>query len=130
VSDELARRDADALLRFLALRGVIAGTGEAPPAFVGIAAPLEATEIVKAPAGGIVVYKKELGESVAAGEVIAEIVDPLGDGEGARTPVVASTGGRLFTRPRHRLAWPGAQLAKIQGQTPLPGRIPGKLMYD
>jgi uncharacterized protein len=130
VSDDLARRDADALLRFLAHRGVIAGSGDAPPEFDGIAAPLEATEIVKAPAGGIVVYRKALGDWVKAGEAIADIVDPLGDGEAARTPVLASTDGRLFARARRNLAWPGAPLAKVQGREPLPGRVPGKLMYD
>ncbi|HUE46142.1 MAG TPA: succinylglutamate desuccinylase/aspartoacylase family protein [Aestuariivirgaceae bacterium] len=130
VSDELARRDAEAVMRFLAQRGVIAGSGETPPAFTGIAAPLEATEIVKAPVGGILVYKKELGEQVAAGETIAEIVDPLADGAGARTAVVATADGRLFARARQRLAWPGATLGKVQGLTPLPGRVPGKLMYD
>jgi uncharacterized protein len=130
VSDELARRDADALLRFLAHRGVIAGAGDAAPDFTGIAAALEATEIVKAPVGGIVVYKKELGDMVEVGDVIAEIVDPQGDGAAARTPVPAATEGRLFTRARQRLAWPGAPLGKVQGRTPLPGRVPGKLMYD
>ncbi len=130
VSDELAARDAEALLRFLVHRGVIAGAGETPPAFTGIAAELAATEIVRAPVGGIIVYKKELGEAVAAGETVAEIVDPLADGAGARTPVPASTDGRLFTRARHRLARPGAPIAKVQGRKALPGRVPGKLMYD
>jgi hypothetical protein len=36
----------------------------------------------------------------------------------------------LFTRARHKLAWPGAPLAKVQGQTPLPGRTKGKLLHD
>ncbi|MFW6077709.1 MAG: hypothetical protein ACOC71_08140, partial [Hyphomicrobiales bacterium] len=130
VSDELARRDAEALLRFLAHRGVVAGAVDAPPAFTGIAAALEATEIVKAPAGGIVVYKKELGDTVEVGDVIAEIVDPQGDGTAARTPVPATTEGRLFTRASQRLAWPGAVLGKVQGSVALPGRVPGKLMYD
>lgn len=130
VSDDLARRDADALLRFLAHRGVLRGKGVVPPEFTGIAAPLEATEIVKAPAGGIVVYAKALGDWVSAGEAIAEIVDPLGDGKLARTPVKASTDGRVFARARQKLAWPGAPLAKVQGLSPLPGRVPGRLMYD
>jgi hypothetical protein len=130
VSDELARQDAEALLRFLVHRGVLAGSGEEAPAFTGIAAALEATEILKAPAGGIVVYKKELGDRVEAGDVIAEIVDPLREGAGARTLLKATTAGRLFARARQRLAWPGLQLGKIQGLTPLPDRVPGKLMYD
>ncbi len=130
VSDELARRDADALMRFLARRGIVAGAPVSPPAFSGIVAPFEATEIVKAPAGGIVVFKKELGDRVVAGDVLAEIVDPVGDGAAARTAVRASTDGRVFARSRHRLAWPGAALAKVQGSVPLAGRVPGRLMYD
>jgi uncharacterized protein len=130
VSDELAALDADALLRFLVHRGVVAGPVEAPPAFAGIAAELEATDIVRAPVGGIIVYRKELGEMVTAGETVAEIVDPLAEGAGARTPVPASTDGRLFTRARQRLAWPGATIAKVQGLKPLPWRVPGRLMYD
>lgn len=129
VADELARADAEALYRFLAHRGVIAGKPDAFPAFTGIAAPLEATEIVKSPTAGIIVYRKRLGEPVVAGEVVAEIVDPLAGGN-ARVAVKATTTGRLFTRARERLAWPGKAIGKIQGRDRLPSRVPGRLLYD
>lgn len=130
VTDELASRDADAIFRFLVHRGLLAGeAGEIPP-FKGIAAPFEATEIIRAPAAGIVVYKQELGAKVSAGDPIAEIVDPLGQDRGRRVPVLASTDGRFFTRSRVRLAWPGAAIGKIQADKPLADRKTGRLLYD
>jgi predicted deacylase len=129
VADELARADAEAIYKFLAHRSVIAGEPGAIPPFTGIAAPLEATEIVKSPAAGIIVYRKALGEIVAAGEVVADVVDPLAGGNQC-VPVKATTTGRLFVRAGERLAWPGKAIGKIQGREPLPGRIPGRLLYD
>ena len=76
---------------------MIAGKPDAIPPFTGIAAPLQATEIVKSPAAGIIVYRKVLGEIVAAGEVMADVVDPLAEGN-RRVPVKATTTGRLFVR--------------------------------
>lgn len=130
VSDELAARDAEAICRFLRHRGLIEGDPVEVPDFRGIAAPFEATEIVRAPAAGIVVYKQDLGALVAAGDTIAEIVDPLCRDPGRRAPVAASTAGRFFTRSRVRLAWPGAAIGKIQAERPLEGRQPGRLLYD
>lgn len=129
VADELARADAGAIYKFLAHRGVLAGKPDAIPPFTGIAAPLEATEIVKSPAAGIIVYRKALGEMVAAGEVVADVVDPLAAGN-QRVPVKATTAGRLFVRASERLAWPGKAIGKIQGREPLPGRASGRLLYD
>jgi len=130
VSDELAGRDADALFRFLVHRGLVAGEAGDIPDFTGIAAPFEATEIVRAPAAGILVYKRELGAMVEEGDTIAEIVDPLGQDASRRIPILASTSGRFFTRSRVRLAWPGAAVGKIQAREPLAGRNPGRLLYD
>ncbi len=126
VSDELAGRDAAALFDFLVLRGVIAGEASAP-VFSGVAAPLEATAHVFAPAGGIIVYRCAPGMQVQAGEVIAEILDPFsGHRVEARSPVA----GRLFTRNISRLAHAGDAIAKVQGDTPLAGRRKGALMLD
>jgi hypothetical protein len=129
VSDELAGRDAAAIARFLAHRGIQGGDTEQTPVFDGIAAPFEATEIVKAPAAGIVVYKQELGALVKSGDVIAEIVDPLSQ-DRRRVSVTAGAPGRFFTRSRVRLAWPGAAIGKIQSHQALADRLPGKLLYD
>ncbi len=126
VDDVLAADDARALFDFLVLRGVIEGEAEAPE-FSGIAAPFEATEPVRAPAGGICVFLKERGVHVKAGEVIAEIADPVAD---TRTPVCTRVAGRLFTRCLHRLVHAGDIIAKVQGTEPLPDRRKGQLMTD
>jgi len=128
--DELAARDADALVRFLVKRGVISGDVGEVPAFTGIAGDFSATQVISAPAAGIIVFKAALGDMVAPGDVIAEIVDPLNDGAAGRVPVAAETAGRFFASSSARLAWPGRPIGKIHGDTPLAGRTPGKLLYD
>ncbi|HHN73184.1 MAG TPA: succinylglutamate desuccinylase, partial [Thermopetrobacter sp.] len=115
VDDARAARDATALITFLARRGLLhaeAAEREAVPAFTGIAAPFAATEPVRTPVGGIVVFTRQLGATVAAGETIAEIVDP---GRGARHVVAPRTSGRLFTRVGHRWVQAGDVIAKVQG---------------
>ncbi len=126
VDDALAARDARALFDFLILRGIVEGEAQAPE-FSGIAAPFEATEPVRTPAGGICVFLKDRGAQVEAGEVIAEIADPVAD---VRMPVRTRATGRLFTRCLHRLVHAGDVIAKVQGTAPLPGRRKGQLMTD
>jgi hypothetical protein len=125
-SDALAARDAEALCDFLVCRGVIAGN-VAPPPFSGLAAPFAATEPVRAPAGGVLVFRREKGEKVPAGAAIADILDPA---TGQRTPVITRAGGRLFARASHRWVLAGDVIAKVQGRTPLPDRRPGTMMTD
>ncbi|MFO1089459.1 MAG: succinylglutamate desuccinylase/aspartoacylase family protein [Hyphomicrobiales bacterium] len=128
-SDALADRDADALIAFLARRGLLAGPRPDAPAFDGVAGPYTATDIVKAPAAGIIVFRRAVGDWIEAGDVIAEIVDPYSLGTDCRTPVKASANGRLYARTSERLAWPGRQIAKVHGDTPLAHRT-GTLLYD
>ncbi|MEM1198282.1 MAG: succinylglutamate desuccinylase/aspartoacylase family protein [Pseudomonadota bacterium] len=130
VSDDLASQDAEGLFRFLQRRGCISGDPGPQPAFKGAAAPFEQTVFVWATAPGIVAYKKPLGTMVEAGDLVAEIVDVSALGaEGARTPVLAETSGRFFTRSLEKLARPGQDIGKIFGTTPVEGRT-GTLLSD
>lgn len=122
VSDDLAARDAAALFRFLQRRGFVAGDPGPVPELAHPATPLTGCDVVRAPVPGIVVYRRDLGASVAAGEVIAEIVDQTADPTAARTPVHSRVDGRLFTRAKGRWAWPGKVIAKVAGAEPLPER--------
>ncbi len=122
VSDRLAERDAAALVRFLQRRGFVAGDPGPAPALVHPASPLTGCDVVRAPVAGIVIYRRELGDIVAAGEVLAEIVDQTADPTAARTPVRSRVDGRLFTRVKDRWAWPGKAIAKVAGAEPLPDR--------
>jgi uncharacterized protein len=113
VSHTLAGRDADALLAFLRQLGHV--DGAAPAAVPACqATPLEGVEPVTAPVPGIVVFAKAPGDWVEAGDLVAEIIDPLTD---ARTALHARVSGRCFARTARRYATRGMRLAKIAGAT-------------
>lgn len=111
VSHELAAHDADALLAYLRHLGHVDGLAPpAPPACEPT--PLEGVEPITAPSSGIVVFAKAPGDWVEAGDLVAELIDPLTD---ARTPLHARTSGRCFARSARRFATRGMRLAKIAG---------------
>jgi len=131
VDDEQAATDAAALLRFLQRRGIIAGDPGSVPRPCCEPTPLDGVDVLTAPAAGLLVYHKKLGDSVAISEVVAELVDPLGNPPGmARTPICSATHGRLFARITERLVRPGQKFCKVAGQVALRHREAGKLLED
>lgn len=129
VADTLATQDAEALFSFLQGRGVIAGDPGPPPTVESVAAPFEQTAYAIPDTPGIIAYKREVGDMVEAGDVIAEIVD-VRKIDGARTPVHAPTSGRMFARSLTKLARPGMSIATIFGTEPIRGRETGNLLGD
>jgi predicted deacylase len=124
VAHPLAAADADALIAFLTHRGLVdAPLPELPP-LLEPATPLDATDVLKAPVSGVVVYVRELGERVRAGDVLFEIVDPIG---GRAHPVATLTDGLFFARESQRYARAGRALAKVAGRVPV---RTGKLSSD
>ena len=131
VNDEYAAADAAALLRFLQRRGVITGEPGPLPEPRCEPTPLDGVDVLTAPAAGLLVYRKQLGDRVAAGEVVAELVDPLGDPRGeARTPMRSAASGLLLARMTERLVRPGQKFSKVAGGQPLSHRQAGKLLED
>ncbi len=131
VSDEVARVDAENLLKFLTRRGVLAGDPGVLPHPLGDATPLDGVDIVRAPVQGVVSYTRALGEQVAAGDVVAVMVDPgAEDPKSARSEVRTVATGLLFTRRSTRFARAGDVLVKVAGATPLAERIGGPLLSD
>ncbi len=129
VSDAMAAADAEGLMAFLVHRGVVAGTA-ALPAPRCDATPLDAVDVLKSPGAGILAWARPVGAEIAAGEVVAELVDPLAeDPRAGRTPIVSQTTGVLFARPLLKLARPGQSIGKIAGTAPLATRT-GKLSSD
>jgi predicted deacylase len=122
VSDDLAEADAAALLDALVLRGAVTGPRPVVPAAACRATPLAGSEPVVAPHAGIVVFRRQPGDVVSPGDVIADLVDPV---DGARTPLASRTAGVLYARASARFAHPGRRLAKIAGAEP---RRSGKLL--
>lgn len=123
VSDALAEEDARNLFRFLQRRGAVAGDPGPLPPLEAEATPLAGVDMVAAPRAGILTYRAPLGARVTAGEVIAEITDPLAaDPALSRTPVAPVTTGLLWSRAVTRFVRRGDILAKVAGTEPLPGK--------
>ncbi len=127
VSPETARRDADGLYRFLVGRGVVRDDGiSAPAGWSGPAVPQENVEVVRAPAGGALLYHVAPGDRVAAGDPLVDILVDPGMPGGAVT-VRAPQAGTVLTRRAHRLTRLGDDLLKILGSAPSAGARPGAL---
>ncbi len=107
-----AERDARALLAFLAHEGVIEQPRAALPAPLCAPTPLEGVEPIVAPHAGVLVFVKALGEQVAAGDAIADLIDPV---SGRTTRLCSSVAGVFFARTAHRHLLRGMNVAKIAG---------------
>jgi predicted deacylase len=131
VSDELAGADAAALFRVLQRRRLVAGDPGPQPAPLAEATRLDALDTLKAPTAGVLSYKVALGDAVAEGEVVVELIDPAADdpAEG-RAQIVSRTDGIVLARRLHKYVLPGMTLAKVVGSRPLPHRAGGHLMED
>ncbi len=116
VNHEFAKQDADAIIAYLQHEGHISiGEGRkvvAPPA-ICVATPLEGVEPLVAVHAGIVVFIKELGSLVEAGEVVADLIDPI---TSQVTQIRASVSGVLFARVARRYVQAGARIAKVAGK--------------
>lgn len=112
VSHALAEHDAQQLMHWLQSIGVIEGEPAVMPDSLYFATPLAGCDSVKAAVSGVLVYKKQLGELVAAGDVLAEIVSPH---DQTITPVTAKVSGKFFAREKARFAIPGMDIGKVAG---------------
>lgn len=112
VNYDYARKDADALLRYLAHQGVLDIPLGDMPAYACAPTPLDAVEPLTAPHAGVLVLRKALGDRVEAGEPIADIVNPV---SGQVTPVAASRPGLLFACTAHRHLLRGMHVCKVAG---------------
>ncbi|MCZ8176451.1 MAG: M14 family metallopeptidase [Burkholderiaceae bacterium] len=109
-----AAQDADAIVEFLRRRGIVAGRPAPLPPALCEPTPLAGSEPVTAPAAGVVVFHRAPGDLVAAGDVVADLVD-IDSGE--RHALTARSAGVLYARCATRWALPGKRLAKIAGTT-------------
>lgn len=113
VSHDLARQDCQALLDFLTLRGVIDGPVPPLPALPRPATPLAAVEPLVAATGGLLVFHASPGDDLEAGQLVAEIIDPLTD---QVTPVRNAQPGLLYARSARRMATTGMVVAHVAGR--------------
>ncbi|MFZ6730918.1 succinylglutamate desuccinylase/aspartoacylase family protein [Undibacterium sp. Ji42W] len=112
VSHELAQADALAIINFLRHAGYLRGKPQPLPQALCQPTPLEGVEPLRAPHAGILVFTREVGDQVEAGERVADIIDPV---SAQVTPVLATVSGILFARVSRRYATYGMRIAKIAG---------------
>lgn len=124
VDPERAADQAMALLRMLAGRGFVDGPGEQPPLSCSATAATAMAQL-RSPVTGLVAYHRRLGDWVRKGDLVATVIDPLGE----ETELLAETDGRLFARHSQPYAWPGRVIGKIAGEIPLDSRT-GNLLSD
>lgn len=117
VSHTLAQQDALNLYHWLESIGVVCSKGSAlernEPAQAKYApSPLAGCESLIAPCSGVLVFMRDLGEQVNAGDLVAEIIDPLDAGV---TELRARVSGKFFARENRRFAVQGMDIGKIAG---------------
>ncbi|MGY4532610.1 putative deacylase [Pseudomonas sp. TE3786] len=112
VSHEQAAADCQAILNYLSHFGVIAGEPPALPELRQPATPLAGVEPVTTAVGGLLVFSATPGQIMAAGDLIAEVIDPISD---SVTPIYCSTAGLLYARSMRRMATAGMAIAHVAG---------------
>jgi uncharacterized protein len=128
--DDIGYEDADGLWEFFADRGLI--DCPVPPALSAPPpTPFEATEVLRADRPGLLAYRVGLGDRVARGDIVADIIAMDGpEAFLARTPLRAGTDGFILSRASAKFVVAGSSVAKIVGTEILPTRAGGYLLED
>jgi hypothetical protein len=115
VRHDLALADAAAIQTYLVHLGVLAGDAPALPPLACHPTPLAGTQVLVAPHAGVLTYLRQPGDAIRAGEVVAEVIDPI---TGQSTALTAQVGGVLYARHIVRWATTGLEVGKVSGDTP------------
>ncbi|BEV72714.1 MULTISPECIES: succinylglutamate desuccinylase/aspartoacylase family protein [unclassified Paludibacterium] len=113
VQHALAEQDAEGILNFLRLRGVIDDVVPPLPELPFPATPLAGSEDLYAPQAGVIVYHAPVGRPVKSGDLIAEIFDPISD---RCSEVRAQRPGMLYATSHRTYATAGMEIAKVASQ--------------
>ncbi len=116
VTTEQATHDAQAIFSFLQSESVVAGSPAKPPPALCQATPLAGTASVLAPHSGVIAFACQAGDVVRAGQLLAEVVDPL---SGQSSAVKSSIDGVMYARHNLRWATTGFELCRIAGSEPI-----------
>lgn len=116
VQHELAQADAEGLIAFLAQQGFISGVQALPPAQPCRARPLAGCIPLVMPHAGLLAWRVALGRTVAQGEHLADLIDPV---SGACTIIRAPVAGLFFARELQRWAQAGQSVGKVAGEQAL-----------
>ncbi|AZE93441.1 Succinylglutamate desuccinylase/aspartoacylase [Pseudomonas orientalis] len=112
VNHGLAALDCQAIIDYLTHFGAIEGNAPPPPALPYPATPLAGVEPVATSVGGLLVFHALPGEYLEAGQLVAEIIDPITD---RVTPVHCRNAGLLYARSLRRMATAGMVISHVAG---------------
>ena len=130
VHDELGKRDAENLFGYFQSQGFVTRPVGRQPEPAPLPRPLSGTQMLRVDQPGLLAYRVNLGDIVAKGQPIADLIAL--DGPGAfieRKPILAGTSGRVISRNTSKYVVPGDSIAKIVGEEPLSERT-GYLLED
>ena len=118
VAHHHAEADAQAIMDFLQHSGVIEGPPIDLPEPSCRATPLAGSETLHSPVPGLVVFHARPGDVLAAGDLVAEVIDPTAAGASRVQRVCAGVSGTLYACIGERYVVAGGELCKIAGATP------------
>lgn len=113
-----ALHDASAIMDFLVVAGVLSGEAPALPDPSCAATPLAGSQTLHAPVPGVLVMHARLGEQLAVGDLVAEVIDPTASGASRVHRVEAGVAGVLYATIAGRYVVAGGEIGKIAGATP------------
>lgn len=120
VNHDLAQKDAQNIFNFLLHEGYIKGDVPPPQQESSPNFPLMGNEYLVSNIPGIIIFHKEVGDFVKAGDVVVEVLNPLAnDPDQAKELICATTDGLFFARIKDRYARPGRPMGKIAGKKEL-----------
>jgi predicted deacylase len=116
VTHSLAQQDAKSIFSYLEHIGVLT-TGNLPtvPEPKCKPTPLAGSETLRADVPGVVVFAAEPGQKLKAGDLVAEVINPISL---ESRKVLAGVSGVFYARIRDRYVTTGCELGKIAGAVP------------
>ncbi len=117
VTHALAQQDAMAIFEYLKSLGVVRAdvANSTLPAPRCQTTPLAGSQTLTSNTAGVLVFAANVGQTMAAGDLVAEVIDPI---SGTAQPVFAGVAGVFYARVSNRYVTAGAEIGKIAGAIP------------
>lgn len=113
VTHAFAKQDAQAIFAFLEHIGVLqTGNTAAVPQPLCRPTPMAGSETLRASSPGLLTFVAEPGQTLRAGDLVAEVIDPV---EATVHAVRAGVEGVFYARIRDRYVTAGCEIGKIAG---------------
>lgn len=113
-----AQHDARAIMDYLVHAGVLRGTPPPLPAPACTPTPLAGSQTLHAPVPGVLALHANVGDTLARGDLVAEVIDPTAPGASRVHRVLAGVDGVLYATVAGRYVVAGGEIGKIAGAIP------------